>query len=540
MIVIAACSGYPSRVGQQGESSFKCPFAEQSHGGGDDFLKSNINKVVTKPLKQQDEVLWTWQGALQSSSMVIKARMSDGILNGDTIGAWIHHPTETNHLDSMKWFPATSLEKYGIATIYVTGLTPKMQYVYVVSSDEKKHPYEWKSNLRGRFRTPALEGTPMSFSFAFASCADNHSNSVIFDVIREHAPLIFIHTGDLHYGNIEDPDPKTFHNMYDQVMSNSRQSEFFRNLPIAYMWDDHDFGPNNADSTSIGRAASIEAYLAGVPHYPLAAYHGQLDPKWLPSIYFTFKLGNVKFILTDTSSSKVVGETILGASQLEWLLDELVTGARDSSLIVWINTVPWITPGDKWGAFEEEQRKISQCIQKNNIQSKLIMLCGDAHMLAVDDGSHSMGGFPVFQAASLDAKPTSKGGPYSHGIYPGRGQYGWIDIVDNGSIACAVFKGRRVDSNGQETELVRFDTCDSSNSSPPRLYVPSPPWIQALWKSGKKWISESLPFGDEVMVYFDGFSISFIMACEQFWYVPVVLFCFAISLIGNKRKAKEE
>ena len=44
------------------------------------------------------------------------------------------------------------------------------------------------------------------------------------------------------------------------------------------------------------------------------------------------------------------------------------------------------------------------------------MISGD-HM---DDVSFSPGNFPVFHAASLDAKPTSKGGPYSHGIYPGK------------------------------------------------------------------------------------------------------------------------
>jgi hypothetical protein len=40
-------------------------------------------------------------------------------------------------------------------------------------------------------------------------------------------------------------------------------------LPMAYMWDDHDFGPDNSDATAPGRDASLRAYREYVPHYPL-------------------------------------------------------------------------------------------------------------------------------------------------------------------------------------------------------------------------------------------------------------------------------
>jgi hypothetical protein len=49
-------------------------------------------------------------------------------------------------------------------------------------------------------------------------------------------------------------------------------------------------------------------------------------------------------------------------------------------------------------------------IQALGLSSRMLMIAGDAHMLAFDDGSNSPGGIPVFHAAALDAKPTSKGG----------------------------------------------------------------------------------------------------------------------------------
>ena len=49
------------------------------------------------------------------------------------------------------------------------------------------------------------------------------------------------------------------------------------------------------------------------------------------------------------------------------------------------------------------------------------MISGDAHMLGFDDGRNNFWGeFPVFQVGSLDSIPSCKGGPYSHGVYPGK------------------------------------------------------------------------------------------------------------------------
>ena len=59
-------------------------------------------------------------------------------------------------------------------------------------------------------------------------------------------------------------------------------------------------------------------------------------------------------------------------------------------------------------------------------------------MLAFDDGTNSgygsdgSSGFPIFHAAALDRPGNVKGGPYSGGSFPGFGQYGVIDIDDDG------------------------------------------------------------------------------------------------------------
>ena len=87
------------------------------------------------------------------------------------------------------------------------------------------------------------------------------------------------------------------------------------------------------------------------------------------------------------------------------------------------------------------------------------MLSGDAHMLAIDDGSHSGfssdadgEGFPVFHAAALDRPGSVKGGPYSEGHFPGRGQFGVMSVQDEGDRIIVEWSGR----NWQGDEVVSY------------------------------------------------------------------------------------
>lgn len=74
------------------------------------------------------------------------------------------------------------------------------------------------------------------------------------------------------------------------------------------------------------------------------------------------------------------------------------------------------------------------------------MIGGDAHMIAIDDGSNNTyagAGFPVFHAAALDKSGSVKGGPSSEGTYPGSGQYGLVEITDEGGKTISVsWKGK--------------------------------------------------------------------------------------------------
>ncbi len=307
-------------------------------------------------------------------------------------------------------------------------------------------------------RTFPTPGNASSFSFAFGSCARTGSEHRVFATIQRRDPAFFLHLGDMHYTNISRGDPQIFRAAWDTVLASSSQGVLYRTVPLAYVWDDHDFGPNDADARTPSRAAARRVYREYAPHYPLPAGDGDA------AIYQAFSIGRARFLLTDLRSERSPGKspagpakTMLGAAQKEWLKRELAESSRSHAVVFLASSVPWIGDGERgesWAAFADERREIASFIAQSGIRN-VVILCGDAHMLAADDGTNSdysdNGGLriPVLHGSALDQTGSFKGGPYSHGFHlpePGEGCFGWVDVQDNGERVRVEFYGCNEDS----------------------------------------------------------------------------------------------
>src|SRR5690606_28981332 len=205
-------------------------------------------------------------------------------------------------------------------------------------------------------------------------------------------PLLYIMTGDFHYENIAENNLKGFLKAYETQLTSPAQAALYAATPTAYVWDDHDFGGNDSGGDSPAAMAARLAYRQNVPHYPLPAGEGNAP------IYQAFTVGNIRFVMTTTRSMRDPEKMpdgsyiLLGARQREWLKSELLQGSRDHDLVVWVNSIPWIAPEDSgrddWGGYASERREIADFIAEQGI-TNLLMLAGDAHMLAIDDGSNT-------------------------------------------------------------------------------------------------------------------------------------------------------
>jgi phosphodiesterase/alkaline phosphatase D-like protein len=353
----------------------------------------------------------------------------------------------------------TSANLGNTAKLTVQGLQADTDYYYGVEVGGVLRP---EIVSRGRFRTFPLGYA--SFRIAFGSCSDfRDPDQRVFNEIRGERPLLFIHMGDLHYSDTNSVAADDYRANYDRILSHDFQGPFYRSMPMAYMWDDHDFCGNDSDTTALGRDVAKAVYRERVPHYPIGPTGGTIGQ--------AFTIGRVRFIMTDLRSAanpagarETASKSKMGAAQKTWFKQELIN-ARDGGFpfIVWVNTVPWINGAqvgdDSWGGYATERTEIANFIRDNRIIN-LAMISGDMHGLAFDDGSHADyatgGGAPVvvMHAAAMTSTPVNKGGPYTVGPILGGQQYGVLEIYDNGgsSVACR-FLGTRVGEGRKMTQI---------------------------------------------------------------------------------------
>ena len=416
------------------------------------------------PPPSADTVLWS--GAVTPTSARMHARVPGGdtagvrlaVTDGDWAEATIHEGTAPD-------------DNPAVLQVALDDLTPDTRYRYALQVDGRID-----TARSGRFRT--FGDGPFSFRVAMGACATTGSTHPVFDAIRGTNPDLFLHLGDMHYEDIAATRPGPFRRAYRQVHGSTPQAALYRSTPLAYVWDDHDYGPNNSSRRAPGQALAQQVYREYVPHYPLA------EPEDAP-IYQAFTVGRVRFLLTDLRSARTRNrapdsvKTMMGARQKRWFKRQLRRARDRYPVIAWVSSVPWIGPEgaseDHWGGFARERRELATYIDSIGVNDQLVMLSGDAHMVALDDGTHNHfgrddgGGFPVVHAASLDQTGSVKGGPYSHGPYRtpltlfGRrpGQFVVMDVEDDGGDeVCVSWTGKRYDPGRDRlSTLLEWDTC---------------------------------------------------------------------------------
>ena len=399
-----------------------------------------------------DDVEWVWSGGVTATAATVNARIA-GDDGGQVRLVASSDPSLASPVYSQ--YATVEAERDGVVSLRVEGLRAATTYYYAVEVDGRR------DTLRnGSFETfPEGEA---SFSIIVSSCARTGSNGLVYEAMAAENALLYIVPGDFHYENIVSNDALAFLDAYTAQITSPAQAALYRQTPIAYVWDDHDFGGSNSNGTSAASEAARLTYRNSVPHYELPAGEGDA------AIYQAFSIGRVRFVMTDTRSMRDLetmadgSASLLGEEQREWLKQELLLGSHEYDLVVWVNAVPWIAPADgardDWGGYAKERSEIAKFIAVNGI-TNLMMLSGDAHMLAIDDGANTdysdTGGaaFPLLHAAATDRPGSVKGGPYSEGTSPGAGQYGLVTFRSTAEGMVVTMSGR----NWLREQLVGYE-----------------------------------------------------------------------------------
>ncbi|MDZ7342325.1 MAG: alkaline phosphatase D family protein [candidate division KSB1 bacterium] len=342
-----------------------------------------------------------------------------------------------------------------------TGLKPSSTYFYRSVIDGQPKP-----KYVGRFKTFPAPGQVEPFRFLFGSCQQAYYDDprsgfgFIFPKMAQEGALFFLQQGDWIYPDTTDREQGDSLNFFakhvDQIFETYRDRydpnfpmiELLKVTPVDFTYDDHDWVDNNCDGTymNLGGSNSIQVYQQAFPHYPLAnASKG---------VWHKFTCGNVDVFMIDNRAQRdpnlnalqwlqdrfvfkanfLDNHSILGAEQMNWLLDQLKASTATWKFIssgtpfnpAWRGLIelalllqgtpydPIVDPAtgqkasmaflagefvDKWAGFPSDIYKLLKAIIENNIQN-VIFLSGDTHTSAIDDGTHSL--IPELMDCPLD------------------------------------------------------------------------------------------------------------------------------------------
>jgi alkaline phosphatase D len=388
--------------------------------------------------------------------MVVGATTPDGatFVTKVTTGPVRVAVADNSGMSSPVFTASQAVDAQGVAKVSITGLDPSTAYWWQVEDNSTLD-----TSVTGRFTTHPALGSHASFTIGVGFCAgatpeypgvdggelaqSRVSNHPIFDTIREADPLMFVHIGDFHYYDLGSGSHgiagggslANYRTSYDDVLLQPRQHQLYREVPWAYVWDDHDYGPDNSDGTLTDKANAQDAYRERVPHYPL----DDAD-----AIYQSWQIGRVLFVAADSRSDRDPNsdpqgpsKTMLGTAQKAWFENLLETSTAKA--LVWLMPSVWLHPdgSDTWASFADERQELGAMLLEHGWAHRTVMVCGDRHAAAIDSGmGNDWGGFPVMISGSLDSSPSEGDVAGFYDVLPstgGRNRYGTVTVTDLGT-----------------------------------------------------------------------------------------------------------
>ncbi len=334
----------------------------------------------------------------------------------------------------------TQTESDFTAQISLTDLMPATTYYLDVVVDDvsaKRAPYP-------SFQTFPPENAAADFSFVVLSDFKKdfmkpYPVETFARAAAEHPAFVIIGGDFDHRGpKTQEAKREMFKELYAPGgASGDLVAQILERFPVAHMWDDHDLGPNNADKTYAGKELALAVLKEYFPTYALSR-HGDWQK---------FSYAQADFFLLDARSqrdpetvpngpgkSMLDGDNLGAEGQLQWLLDGLKNSRATWKFILTpVVFNPTHPKTDAWYGFRAERDKIVKFIRDNGIRG-VILISGDSHLGAIDDGTHS--DFPemIVPPANIGGCVTAPAlGEWSEGIYapkacPG---YGLVRVRQN-------------------------------------------------------------------------------------------------------------
>jgi alkaline phosphatase D len=232
--------------------------------------------------------------------------------------------------------------------------------------------------------SPAAPAPPRLVErIAFGSCASQERPQPIWDAVLAADPDLFLFLGDTTYADTTSLEVMRAKQARLQAQPGFRRVQ--ATVPLLAVWDDHDYGADDAGLELPGKRESKRAFLElfrDPPDSPrrrrdgLHAAHvfgprGRrvqvilLDGRW-------FRSPRVDAPRTEPSA------TMLGAAQWRWLEMQLRAPARLRIVCSGIPVLLEETRGERWSDFPEERRRLLDVLAR--ARGRTLLLSGDRHL----------------------------------------------------------------------------------------------------------------------------------------------------------------
>jgi len=219
-----------------------------------------------------------------------------------------------------------------------------------------------------------------SYLISFGSCNKQWKDQSIWHNITANDPDLWIWLGDIIYADTE--DMTEMKSDYDGLKGNPSYQGLLKSTEVIGVWDDHDYGENNAGKNYQKKDSSKLLILDFLDIDRDAEVYDH------PGLYqsYEYKVGDlsIKVVLLDVRYFRDdpgrQGGTILGDDQWLWLKEQLTNSDSDVHIIGGgIQFLPEDHRFEKWANYPEERTKFLDLISDSGINNP-ILISGDRHL----------------------------------------------------------------------------------------------------------------------------------------------------------------
>jgi len=248
------------------------------------------------------------------------------------------------------------------------------------------------------------------YIIAFGSCSKQYEAQPLWQEMIKHNPDLFIWLGDNVYADTYDMIQMS--SIYQEQLENSEYQSFTSLTPVIGIWDDHDYGMNDAGKFYPKKDSSkmlMMDFLQVPKDSPRRQRKGAYE-----SYNYNFADKSVKIILLDTryfrdslQKSEVRGRkyeprktgTILGEQQWQWLSKELKNPGDVNIIGSSIQVISQDHGWEKWQNFPHERERLFNLIAESNTPN-VFFISGDRHIAEISKIKWPEVDYPLFDITS--------------------------------------------------------------------------------------------------------------------------------------------